>query len=369
MKFTILQENLSKTLTFLQKAIPSKPQLPILSSILLEVKDNKLTLSATDLYLGIKSQCIAQVEAEGAIVVPGDVFKQFIGSLAPGKINFELKDQNLLISAGKSKIKIPTQSNEDYPDFPQVKGSDLNLPLDVLDQIEKYVSFSASIDQTRPVLTTVLLKSINDGLEVVATDGFRLSTLFFSGINSNQELNLLVPVKALSEVYRIAQSSQEKELKVTLSTELKQIKFVIGDTQVFVRLIEGDYPPYEKIIPTDFRVKVSIDGEQLSAEIKRAFILARDASNIIKLEIKDNSLIIRSTSPAYGNYEGVVEIENMSNENGELAFNAKYLLEFLNTVKPEKIYFGMNESLKPTMITVEDIKDFKYIVMPFRVNE
>jgi DNA polymerase III subunit beta len=368
MKLKILQENLNLCLSFLQKAIPNKPQLPILSSILVETKDNKIIFSATDLYLGIKTQSIAEIEEEGKIVIPGDIFKQIITSFQKGKVSLDTKDNNLQIKLGKSNMTIPTQTVEEYPEFPIIKGNQFTFSLDLLKEIEKHVSFSAGIDQTRPILTAVYFIFGDDGLEVVGTDGFRLSILNSEHIKNKVGKKLLIPAKALSEVIRIASQSKTEKILLTVSEELKQIKFDIEDTHLFVRLIEGDYPPYQKIIPSNFAINFGIDGEKFAEEIKRAFILARDSSNIVKLKITGETLSIVSSSPSLGNYKGQIDIKNKSKTDGEIAFNAKYVMEFLNNTKPEHILFFMNESLKPAMFKIDGIDNFKYIIMPFRVN-
>ena len=378
MKITVLQENLKQILGYLQKVIPSKPQLPILSSILLKVENEKLILSATDLYLGIRSELVANVESEGSIVVSGDIFKSLILSLAPGKIELEQSDNLLLIKQGRTRTKLAIQNADEYPQFPKVEGDEFDLKINDLEKIQTLVSFAAGTDQTRPVLTSLLMKFSPNGLEVVSTDGFRLARLFFSDLKFAFEKELLVPVKALNEVYRIAKQIEAEDIKISVSDELKQLLFKVANVEVFVRLIEGDYPPYQKIIPPSFATEIKFDAEEFLTELKRAQVFAREASNIVKLTLKkkDSGLIIQihSQSPSFGEYLGEMSVEletGMFNEDDELpiAFNVFYLIDFINAVKPERIYLGMNESLKPALLRDENAKNYLYIAMPFRVND
>lgn len=368
MKLNVLQENLKNSLNYLQKVIPTKPQITILSSILLQVKNQKLVLSATDLYLGIKTELVVETEEDGELIVNGELFKSIINSLENGKISLELKENSLIITQGKTISRLSCQTSEEFPSFPSVEGDSFVLNISDLEKIQSLVTFCASLDQSRPVLTALLLKFNNKGLEVIATDGFRLSSLFLKTINSKQEKTILIPAKALNELYRIAKQIETSEVEILVSDELKQLLFKISGVEMYVRLIEGDYPPYEKIIPPDFSLKVEFDGEEFLTQLKRAAIFSRDASNIVKLKIEKDKMVVTSQSPVFGEYSGEILITNSSDGSGEIAFNVNYLIDFINAVKPDYLLFGMNESLKPAIFKDKKIEDYFYIAMPFRVN-
>ncbi len=369
MKLTLKRKTLKDSLSYLQKAIPNKPQLPILSSIYFNLEGADLTLAATDLYLGVRTKNKVNNNKSLEMVIPGNTFKDIIYSFEQGNVILEEQEKSLMIKSKKSEVKIPIQNAEEYPDFPTVDGETFELSSKILKQIKNLASFAASTDQARPVLTAIMLNFTPKGLDVVATDGFRLSILNYEQIKTEKERSLLVPVKAFNEVFRIVSQAEASKAVLQVSQELKQIKFAVNETEIFVRLIEGDYPPYEKIMPTAFNSELVIDGEELKRELNRAHILAKEASNIVKLSFKDEKMVIKSSSPAYGKYQGEVYLDNKTNTADQIAFNANYMLDFLNSVKPEQIWFGMNESLKPAMIKVDGIDNFKYVVMPFRVND
>jgi DNA polymerase-3 subunit beta len=366
MKIKVLQENLKVALTNLQKAIPSKPQLPILSSIYIKAENGQLTLAATDLFLGIKNVIPATVEEEGSCVIPGDIFKNLVFSFSAGDIELEIKDKSLIIKYEKSKSSLPYQSAEEYPQFPEVKGSEFSLSKDLLEKLDKYVTFSAAQDQTRPVLTSLLFSFKEDKLEVAATDGYRLVTLV-----DNQtigiEKDLLIPVKALNEVFRMMSQSDSETVVFKVSEELKQVLFIVDGIEIYVRLIEGDYPPYKKIIPAEFNYSIRLELGDLATQVKRAFLFSKQSSNIVRISLTKNKLIVKATSPATGEYTGEIDVK-FDDEDQEVAFNALYLLDFLNTQKDGEIIFEMNESLKPIGLRLANKKDLLYIVMPFRTN-
>lgn len=379
MKIKVLQENLNQSLNHLQKAIPGKPQLPILASIHIQVKKNECILSATDLYLGVRSAVQAEVDEVGEIVVPGKEFREIIASLPPGAINLDYTEGTLKIKSKKTKVSLQCYSSEDYPAFPEVEGDEYALSSDYLKKIEQYILFSASNDQARPVLTAVLFAFNDDGLRVVSTDGFRLSLMQLTaaagakskeneggGDGSNNQL--LVPAKALGEAFRISSQLEVDEVRFKVSEELKQVFFSISSVEMYVRLIEGSYPPYEKIIPPSSSTEVVFDTEELMNNIKRAMIFARESSNIIKFEFSSKGCLVSAESPTLGSFVGDLEQATISGGQAEIAFNARYLLDFLQATKAETVKFAMTDSLKPAVFTTEDLGGYRYVVMPFKVN-
>lgn len=368
MHLEVLQENLKKNLSFLQKVTPTKPQMTVLSSLLMKLSGSELCISATDLYLGIKTKLVVKGEVDGELLIEGETFRSFINSLDKGTLELTQKDDSLLISQGKTKGTFSVQKSEEFPEFPEVLGSEFTLNAEDLDKIQTLVAFAAGIDQTRPVLTAVLMSFKKQGLEVVATDGFRLSKLTFPSIISDQESQVLVPAKALGELSRIAKQLEAKEITMKVATELKQILFEIDSVQMYVRLIDGDYPPYEKIIPPDFLLQAEFDAQDFLTQLKRAAVFAKGVSNVVSMEIEADEMTIKSSSPASGDYVGSININNEGKNSGIIAFNVAYLIDFINAVKPEFLVFRMNESLKPAMFIDKSKSDFFYIAMPFRLN-
>jgi DNA polymerase-3 subunit beta len=369
MKISVLQENLKTALTHVSKAVPAKPPIAILSSVFLEVHTTHLELAATDLYLGVKSQVLGSNQESGSLVVPGKLFHELISALPPGKIDLYTEGTTLIISSASGTTKLQGQASEDYPPFPTVEGSSYEISLEQLAAIDTDLRFSSGLDPTRVVLTALLFNFKPDSLEVVATDGFRLALEHFTHTENRLNHPILIPAKAVSEICRIAQVEKVEKIQFFMSEELKQLSFAINETQVFVRLIEGSFPPFEKIIPPDFAVEALWDGEEFASQLKRALIFARESSHIIKLELTPEELQIQASSSAHGTYVGKIPLQMIRGTQGSIAFNAKYIMDFMNTLKPDKIQFLMNESLKPALIRPQGKDTYSYIVMPFRVNE
>lgn len=368
MKLKVLQENLNGMLSHLSKAIPSNPQLPILSSVLIETENGTCTFSATDLYFGIRCSLTVDSELDGNIVVPGKQFREIVSSLDAGVLELFFKDNSLAIANSRTNIALSGTNTHEYPPFPQVEGEEYVFPIQYLEQIENNIVFSASSDQARPILTTVLFVFGTEGLTCVSTDGFRLSTLIIDDSQKFEPKTFLIPAKALSEVFKIANKLKVTEVRFKVSEELKQVFFSLEGVEVFVRLIEGEYPPYEKIIPSSFNTEVVFDTAELLDNLKRAMIFARESSNIVRFEITLDKVFIHSSSPSFGQYKGELQLVSISGEPNEIAFNIKYLLDYLNATKSDKQWFGMSESLKPALFRPDGNLKQQYVVMPFKVN-
>lgn len=381
----IQRESLLKALRFVQKIVPSNPQLPILSSLLLKLDKRKLLLSSTDLYFGVQSRVFTTTKEELSIAIPGHIFKDMVNSLKSETLEIILENDRMKMKANGSVVSIPIQDPKDYPEFPEIVTKKMELTKEVMARIEKFVCFAAGIDQARPILTTLLIKLTKNGLTAVATDGFRLSVLELPEVKGEgPDEEILIPSRYFSEVFKIAEQSEVEKITIYSEEELKQLRFEVGESDIYVRLIEGEYPPYEKIIPENFSVSLTFDGEKFFQELKRAAILAKEASNIVTIKSADLSpvdnqdkendslisqIIIESNSLSKGSYVGSLPLLTNISESIEIAFNVNYLLDFLSSCKPGVVEMKFNDSLKPAMFTVDEKDNFRYIVMPFRVNQ
>lgn len=371
MKIKLNLSSLKKAIKNVQKSIPNSPQLPILNSVLININKNSLVIAATDLYLGIKTKLVLKDNKhEASLVIPGLMFKDLINSFDNEDVIVDIKKEEIRLESGTSRVKIPVQESAEYPEFPKVSGPKIEIPTNILREILEMTGYAASLDQVRPILTTIMFDFNKNGLEVAATDGFRLAVIKYLQLKSQIKKRLLIPIKSFEEVCRIIDQSDVDNIKIQIDEELKQIKIEVDQNEIFVRLVEGDYPPYKKIIPEDFETQVVVDGEILKEELQRAFILARESSNIVKFKLEGSRLLITSNSPSYGEYSGEIStLSKMKSDlSKEIAFDIRYLLDFLNNTNPKEVIFCMNEQLKPAAFNIKNKDDFTYIVMPFRVN-
>lgn len=367
MKQILLQETFQQALNYLQKAIPSRPSLPILSSVLLEVSDKTCTVAATDLYFGVRAVVPSKIESAGSVAVPGKQLREIIQSLSAGSLTLEQKDTSLSIVSATSKSALPCQASDEYPPFPQVEGEQFSLTKEILDQIKSYVLKSASLDPTRPILTGVLLDFSEQNLTVAGTDSFRLSVLTFPQVNTSTAA-LIIPAKVLEEVHRVAELLKVSAITFTVSQELKQVFFSFDEVEIFARLIDGEYPPYQKIIPQSFLTEVSFQADELQEQLKRALIFSRESS-IVQLHYSPDELKITASSPSSGNFEGFLSSATVTGEAGSIAFNAKYILDYLQTLKTGILTMSLKGNQKAAVFRSDSVPGFLYLVMPFRINQ
>lgn len=397
-KIAVPLKPFQEALRLIGKVAPSKPSLPILSSVLLQIREKELILSSTDLYFGVKTKIFLSSSFEAEAAIPASSLRDMISSFDSEIIYLQFFPESLLVEANGSQVKFAINSPADFPEFPDVEEPLSTLSLEAVNQINQKVCFAAGVDQARPVLTGLLLNFSNQQIEAVATDGFRLSILKLDDKKSQDKESLLVPARFFSEVSRMATSLQAEEIKVFINKEQRQLKFVLTNTEIFVRLLEGEYPPYEKIIPDRQGINSTylVQADLLLKELKRAQVMAREESNIVELKTDDTlslpeeekhnkerdkksskslkstsslqHLIVSTQTTTKGVYQGQVPLERKSQGNQGVALNINYLQDFLQNINVNQVRLDITDSLKPLLITAPDDNSLIYVVMPFRIN-
>ena len=368
MKITFLSNNLQNKISFLNHAISVRGQLPILSNFLLEAKEGKLFISATDLEIGISSSLPVNIEKEGRVTIPAKNFSDLLSNLEDQKITLTLDGETLNLTGEKIKASFQTMPADDFPKLYEEKGEEI-VSIKKKD-IEEYISrvaFSAAIDSSRPALSGVLIDKDKGEALLVATDGYRLS-LQKNVFKTAQELEkpLVVPARVIKELVSIKED--DENVKVFVSEKNNQILFTQGETSLVGRLIEAEYPDYEKIIPKEFSTKTEVSREALQNAIKICSVFARETANIIKISIGNTKMIISANSPSVG--ADTVEIDaKTTGEENEIAFNAKYLLDALSAISEENLVFEMNGPLNSGVFKIKGNDSFLHLIMPIRVQE
>jgi len=370
MEVLFLSENIKKKLSFVNHAISAKSQLPILSNFLLKSQKGKLYICATDLEIGIEESMPANVGEEGEITVPARSFSEFISGIQEEKIKLYTKEKKLFLETEKTKAVFQTMLSEDFPKLYEDKGVKLGSikKEEAVENIKKVV-FAASQESERPALSGVLFKKEKKGyFSLVATDGYRLSLKrSFSFVQEKERAeggDFLIPVRLIRELLSLRNGS---EINIYSSEKNNQIIFFQEETILVGRLIEAEFPNYEKIIPVDFSSRAMMDREEFQYAVKASSVFARETTNIIKLSLEKNKVVVSASAPSVG--ESAVDIEaKTEGEENEIAFNARYLLEFLTNVDSEKIIFEMTGPLNPGVFKLGDDKDFLHIIMPIRIQ-
>lgn len=367
MKFSLLQTNLLTTLTKATRVVSSKSQLPILQNVLLQTKEEYLYIIGTNTETTIVAKTNAKIDKQGGLCVPAKLFLEFISTLPEGKVICEEKEGSLSVVCEGYKATIPGVLKEEFPAIPETKkGKETEIKKDTLLKAMEMVIFSAAIDEGRPILTGVKVKKTEEGVILVTTDGYRLS-LKREDVSFGEETDVIIPARTLVEVMRIGSEEKTNEKILFKQIEGAQLVFFVGNTEIYTRVIDGEYPNFEKILPKSHTTRVVFEKEGLLKATKSVALFARDNANIIKFHIEEGKINISANTPTVGqnNVELFVETEG---EGGEIAFNSRFLLEFLGHVNEDKIVFEMTGSLNPGVFKLSNGDDYLHIIMPVRVT-
>lgn len=365
MHVEILQTNLASALKKATRFLSTKPQLPILSCFYLDASDKGIWLVATDLQIGLREEIQGEVKKPGVCVIPAKVFHDLVSTLT-GKVELILNDLALTAQAGKVKSVINTFPSQDFPPFPQTEGTPVELPIDFFTKTVNFVTFAASRDETRPILTSVLFDFTSHG-KVVSTDGYRLAVLQTS-LELPQKQILLFPAKSIEEVTKVFQSESEKTVQIAVSEGSKQVFFTLPHSQLVLRALEGEFPTYQKIIPDSFFIEVKMDADEFLHHIKSAMIFSNEGSNIIQIEITPDQMEVSAKSSLLGEYQSSLPAKGNVDNPLKIAFNGRYLMDFLQKISGKECIIRCNDPLKPAQFSCAEQPELTYIVMPFRLN-
>ncbi|MBU1127022.1 MAG: DNA polymerase III subunit beta [Patescibacteria group bacterium] len=373
MKLVVFQENLAKAFNTAGRFVSSRAQLPVLQNFLLEAGSNSLKISATNLETGICLSLPVKVEKQGSICVPARVLTEFVSSLPASKVELSVKSNKLTVLSPNYSSEFLGVSAGEFPPMPEKsKEKDLSFKKDFFLSAIDMVVFSASSDEGRPVLTGVLFIVRDNKLLLVATDGYRLSLKTLTEtdlITEELKKGLIIPAKTLSELSRIISDlDTEEKISLNINRKASQLIFSISGVDVISRLIEGEYPDFEKIIPKENKTKINLDSQEFLRAVKIASIFARENANIVKLNFVKDEVEIASSTSQVGSNKNKLAVK-IDGPDGEIAFNCRYLLDFLSTSKSETVNFEMDQSLSPGVFTFPSDKDYCHIIMPVRIQE
>lgn len=387
MKIICTRENFKNAIFNSERVVSKQTTLPILNNILLETETGGLKLSATNLEIGVEVKIGAKIENEGKISIPARLLSNFINALpvksAEENVFLETSDQGLKIKSGTTKAMIKGLPATEFPLIPRKTAEFLlKLSSTALKNTILQVINCAAINETRQELTGINLFLTEEDLFFAATDSFRLAEKRFklsnkSRISENyrkfieKKNNIIIPANTLIELSRIISNKEESDVNIAI--EESQIFFEVNGTNIISRLINGKYPEYKNIIPKEFKTRGVIEKETFQGAVKMASFFSAGKANELTLKIdpqkKNNTIEARSTE--VGENTSELELE-VTGQPQEVVFNARYLLDGLNTISTSKVAVLINSSTAPVALkeineqTGEVLEDYVYIVMPIK---
>jgi DNA polymerase-3 subunit beta len=364
-KLNVSQSDLNNAIQITQRAVSSKSVLPILSGIHFSTNVDYLDLYSTDLDISIKCRLAIQNEEISSIVFPARLIGDIIKNLPDGRIELSVNKETgkANIVSGNAKFNINTLSAEDFPTFPTFEtGNKVMIEGQKLSTAIKQVVKSASRDETRPVLCGILLTIEKGRLSLVATDSYRLSIYEAAiEIDTKETIKVIVPARSLEEVLK---TCGDKTVEIGISKN--QMYFNLGHVAIISRLIEGSFPPYQKLLPDTCESRVKLNREEFLSALKRVALLAQNNA-LIKIRIEKDNVRLENIANEMGSAQENVPVEN-DGEQMEIAFNANYLIDGLNSINEDFVYLELNNPIKPGIIKPASSQDFIYLVMPVRIG-
>ena len=375
MKVSCLQENLSRGLSLVARAVATRSTLPVLGNVLLATDHGRLRLSATNLELGISCWIGAKIDEEGAITVPARTFVDLVNALPNDTVSMDLAVRTLTLNVRCAAFNndIKCIDAQEFPPFPTVEAENgLTLNVEDLRQMISQVVLAASTDDARPVLTGVLIEMSGNTMTLAAADGFRLSVRTAQLAEKVPAGKAIVPARALAELGRIL-SDGEETVTMTLPPNRGQVIFRSKNVELVSQLIDGTFPDYRSIIPTSYSTRSVLSTSAFLKACKAADIFAREAAHSARLHVAPGSQLepgkveITATAAETGSNETMVDA-TVDGSAIDIAFNVRFLVEVLNVIDTPNVALETNSTSSPGVIKPVGREDFLHVVMPMHLG-
>lgn len=370
MEFSVKKYDLQEELELTQGVVERKTTIPILSNLLCEAQGNRLTITATDLELSIRTSCEAKVKKEGAGTIPAKKLLELVRLLPDGEIRFKLLENHWVqITSDRKTYKLVGMSKDNFPALPNFPHALVKIPSKVLADAIAKTNFAISMEESRYTLNGALLVLKPTSLTMVATDGHRLAMIEidnkFEGLPG--ETRVLVPKKAMNEIQRLAGESGD-EGSVDFAQDESHLFFKFDGRLLTSRKLTGQFPNYEAVLPRDANKVVALERAELQDALRRVSQLADQRSHAVKFVLAKEGLEISASSPEYGEAKEAIEKE-FKGDPIQIGFNAQYLLDFLAAAADGQISFELKDEQSAGQL--RPVGDggtrYRYVVMPMRI--
>lgn len=376
MKFEIMRDWLLEGLNDVMKAISQKVTNPILTGVKIEVNEKGLTMTGSDSDITIctfipveqDGEQIIRVVESGSIILQAKVFSEIVRKLPTNDVTIEVENgMQTQIQSGKSEFHLIGSNTDDYPVLPNVKDEyRFSLPADLMKTIIRETVFAVSQQETRPILTGVHWETDEEKLVCVATDSHRLARREIQPENMPESpFSVVIPGKSLQELNKILPDNGDL-VEIVIADQ--QILFKSRNVLFYSRLLEGNYPDTSRLIPSEYKTSVQVNGRSLLQAIDRASLLARDErNNIVRFSADSGKVIeISSNSPEVGKVEELIEAIDVTGEDLKISFSAKYMMDALKAIEGQDIAIHFTGAMRPFILKSADSDSILQLILPVR---
>ncbi|MDD2934550.1 MAG: DNA polymerase III subunit beta [Methylotenera sp.] len=366
MNIQINRETLLKPLTSVTSIVEKRHTLPILSNLLLEAKQGKIYLTATDLEMQISLSVDSAATGDFSTTISAKKLLDICRSLPDNaEINMATNDSRITLKAGKSRFNLQTLPAADYPEITktQTVGTLVTIGQGLLKSLLKQVEFAMAQQDIRYYLNGLLFEVIANRLNVVGTDGHRLSFTSAELKQNYEKQEIILPRKTVLELVKLLDDSED-DVQIELANN--QVNFSFGNIKLISKVIDGKFPDYNRVIPTGHQNTFSIERLGVLLAMQRASILSNEKYRGIRMVLSNNNLKLISTNSDQEEAEEELEI-NYNGAGLDIGFNVTYLIDVLNNTNSEQVNFSFADANSSCLITVPNNNDYKYVVMPMRI--
>ncbi|HIW75894.1 MULTISPECIES: DNA polymerase III subunit beta [Gordonibacter] len=366
MKFSINQSELQNALSVVLKGVSTRSTLPILSGVYLDVQGDSLTLQTTDLELSVQYTVAALVEEPGRAVVPGKLFADIVKNLPDAAVHVDADEESAVITCDTASFSIKALDPEDFPGFPHVDVTQrIEIPFTQFSSMVRRVARVVSKDESRAILTGVLITLEDNHLKMVATDSYRLAITETELENATaDEFQAVIAGTFLQDLAALPKTDSP----VALALAENQIVVTYQDTVFVNRRLEGNFPNYRQLLPESYTTRVSMPVEHLIAAVKRSSLLGQSSSPVrFDINVASQTTQLSSVAQDVGSAQETIACTG-EGEDVEIAFNYAYLLDGLAAIGAEEVFLEVQSSLKPGIFKAPSDENFLYLVMPVRIS-
>ena len=372
MQFNVKTDEINYGLSMVVRALVPRAVKQIYEGVLVETMEDRLSLTCTDGDITIRAQVPAEIVEDGRALLPAKLFTDLMRYQAQGEAGIQMDEQGKLkIKSMNSVSNMISMEGDDYPEIDDIAGgSEVYLNCAKLKEAVSRVMFAVSTDDSRKILTGVLMEIYPDETVIVGLDGFRLAIQRIHQKNTLTEkkpdkLSCVIPGRIINEIGRMLPDDEEEEVRVVFSSS--RIMFSFGEVKVYASLLTGEFIDYQRILPKTWTTEISVQRDEISDSIDRCSLIAKESkNNLIHCSIRKEGYIEMTANAEIGEVVDRIGIRFEGNEL-DIAFNAKYLTDVIHNIPTERMIMCFNTNVSPCVVKPEEGRDYTFLILPVRI--
>jgi DNA polymerase III subunit beta len=370
MELVVRKNDLLRELQLFQGIVERKNTIPILANVLIEAEGDRVRMAATDLEVGLRSQCAASVSKGGSLTLPAKKLYEIVKALPETDVRIEEDRNGVKVAADRFDSRMQTMARDDFPTLPEAPGAMEAVARDQLRQMIARTQFAITGEDTRYYLNGALLILRGDSMSLVATDGHRLALVTMTrekpkGRKADEEMRVILPRKTLSELGRLL---AEGEGDVNFEKGENHLFFEVGGRLLISRMIDGQFPAFERVVPKTNDKRVEFDRDRLTNAVRRVALLSNERSRAVRFQMDTGKVEITSSSPEFGEAHEVIMVE-YPGPALQICFNAQYVLDFLGVVETDTVALEFKDEMSQAVMKPVGAEgyEYTYVIMPMRI--